>query len=238
MFQFMTPSMLTKISDLREAERSIFIIATNYEDHIDRAIKRKGRVDELLLWLPMDLKARTEQFKKFVDHAFNDSTAKSDGLPEWTPETESALKEFAKRTSLLTYPELETCFKQVEKRPTSSNRQTFRQDYVEQLAKLHEDRIPKPDLSLEAYENRTKSAPEKSEEEYVQRPYEEYASLLILKGESGNVEGEESFLALVNRWCNDSPDDYQRKWQRIKRRAKEYGLESWVSKAERSIRKS
>jgi hypothetical protein len=53
LFQFLTPGMLTKIADLRKTKRSIFIIATNYADRIDPAIKRTGRIDkQYLLPLP------------------------------------------------------------------------------------------------------------------------------------------------------------------------------------------
>jgi hypothetical protein len=58
LFQFLTPGMLTKINDLRSAERSIFIIATNYENRIDPAIKRPGRIDRLYLLLPPNLAKR------------------------------------------------------------------------------------------------------------------------------------------------------------------------------------
>ncbi len=53
LFQFLTPGMLTKINDLGKKKRSIFIIATNYENRIDPAVKRKGRIDKrYLLQLP------------------------------------------------------------------------------------------------------------------------------------------------------------------------------------------
>lgn len=60
MLQFMTPSMLTKINDLRRTERNIFLIGTNYADRIDPAIKRVGRIDHKLLVLPPDLRRRQE----------------------------------------------------------------------------------------------------------------------------------------------------------------------------------
>jgi hypothetical protein len=45
--------MLTKINDLGKKNRSMFVIATNYENRIDPAIKRKGRIDKrYLLELP------------------------------------------------------------------------------------------------------------------------------------------------------------------------------------------
>ena len=48
-FQFMTPGMLTKLNDLRQAERVIFIVTTNYANRIDSAIKRVGRIDKRYL---------------------------------------------------------------------------------------------------------------------------------------------------------------------------------------------
>jgi hypothetical protein len=63
MLQFMTPSMLTKINNLRRAERVVFMVGTNYADRIDRAIKRAGRIDERLLVLPPDLTRRRQIIK-------------------------------------------------------------------------------------------------------------------------------------------------------------------------------
>ena len=68
LFQFLTPGMLTKINDLREAKRSIFIIATNYANRIDPAIKRPGRIDKQYLLLPPDLSKREKIIvKEFED---------------------------------------------------------------------------------------------------------------------------------------------------------------------------
>lgn len=64
LFQFMTPGMLTKIADLRSMERVLFIVATNYEDRIDPAIKRTGRIDKQYLLLPPD---REKRLKIIVD---------------------------------------------------------------------------------------------------------------------------------------------------------------------------
>ncbi|MDD2466189.1 MAG: ATP-binding protein [Desulfobulbus sp.] len=63
-FQFMTPGMLPKINDLRKRERSIFIIATNYEERIDPAIKRSGRIDIKLPLMPPALKQRCKTINK------------------------------------------------------------------------------------------------------------------------------------------------------------------------------
>ena len=65
-FKFMTPGMLTKLQDLRDVENSIFIVATNYYERIDSAIKRRGRIDEhFLLCLP-DQQRRLEILHQFA----------------------------------------------------------------------------------------------------------------------------------------------------------------------------
>jgi MoxR-like ATPase len=66
MFQFMTNSMLTKIKDLRDKEGPVFVIATNYAERIDTAIKRTGRVDEQLLLLPPDREQRKNIINELV----------------------------------------------------------------------------------------------------------------------------------------------------------------------------
>jgi hypothetical protein len=65
-FQFMTPGMLTKLNDLRRRRGALFIIATNYEDLIDPAIKRPGRVDARFLVLPPDAKQRRRILKNLL----------------------------------------------------------------------------------------------------------------------------------------------------------------------------
>lgn len=69
-FQFMTPGMLTKLNSLREKKRSIFLIATNYGERIDPAIRREGRVDfSLLIQLPDKAKRRQLVLVRLADHA-------------------------------------------------------------------------------------------------------------------------------------------------------------------------
>ncbi|MCP4968950.1 MAG: ATP-binding protein [bacterium] len=57
-FQFMTPSMLTKFQDLRDHNRLIFLISTNFGYKIDPAMIRPGRIDKQVLVLPPDLDRR------------------------------------------------------------------------------------------------------------------------------------------------------------------------------------
>lgn len=61
-FTFLTPSFLTKLQDLHDAAKQqefIFILGTNYRDHIDPAAKRSGRIDEQLAVVYSDQVART-----------------------------------------------------------------------------------------------------------------------------------------------------------------------------------
>jgi SpoVK/Ycf46/Vps4 family AAA+-type ATPase len=79
MLQFMTPSMLTKINDLRRTELVIFMVGTNYADRIDSAIKRAGRIDERLLVLPPDLSRREQVIRDALQEL---GDARADNLDE------------------------------------------------------------------------------------------------------------------------------------------------------------
>jgi ATPase family associated with various cellular activities (AAA) len=65
-FKFMTPGMLTKLQDLRERENCIFVVATNYYERIDSAIKRRGRIDEHFLLSIPDERQRLRILETFV----------------------------------------------------------------------------------------------------------------------------------------------------------------------------
>jgi hypothetical protein len=98
MFQFMTPSMLTKINTLRRTRRSIFVIATNYAERIDGAIKRPGRIDIQIPLLPPNLAQRRKFLRDFVE-----DPKENIGLT-LTAEDYDLL---AKSTPLFTFTELE-----------------------------------------------------------------------------------------------------------------------------------
>lgn len=94
LFQFLTPGMLTKFNDLRAAKRSIFIIATNYANRIDPAIKRIGRIDQKLLLLPPDQRRREQMIEKALELA-NGKRAPTDKIASPTAEAERSLAEAA-----------------------------------------------------------------------------------------------------------------------------------------------
>jgi hypothetical protein len=82
LFKFLTPGMLTKINDLRKAQRSIFIIATNYANRIDPAIKRPGRIDRQYLLLHPDLEKREAILSKLLPKTFRVKTAQLRSMAE------------------------------------------------------------------------------------------------------------------------------------------------------------
>jgi hypothetical protein len=81
-FKFMTPGMLTKLQNLRDMERCIFIIATNYGERIDSAIKRRGRVDEQFLLCLPDQGRRRNLVTRFLKKAIEtDCDAQNKAAP-------------------------------------------------------------------------------------------------------------------------------------------------------------
>jgi len=97
MFQFMTPSMLTKLNDLREIEGVVFVIGTNYEERIDSAVKRAGRIDDNFLLLPPALDERgaiVSGFLRSQEYELRSTTA------------DRIARLVAQETPLFTYTEL------------------------------------------------------------------------------------------------------------------------------------
>lgn len=82
LFKFLTPGMLPKFNNLRSAERCIFIVATNYDNRIDPAIKRTGRIDKRYLLPLPDSKRRELTLKKFglAQDGFTDELKKASVL--------------------------------------------------------------------------------------------------------------------------------------------------------------
>jgi len=60
LFKLLTPGMLTKLNELSDQKSVVFVIATNYYERIDRAIKRVGRIDARYLVLPPDMGKRAQ----------------------------------------------------------------------------------------------------------------------------------------------------------------------------------
>jgi hypothetical protein len=90
LFKLLTPGMLTKLNDLSKQRRNVYVIATNYFERIDKAIKRPGRIHASYLVLPPSRAKRVKYLRARLQ-AWGD-------VP-----SEDAI---AERTVLCTYQEL------------------------------------------------------------------------------------------------------------------------------------
>lgn len=117
-FQFMTPGMLPKLNDLRAKANNIFVIATNYEERIDPAIKRKGRIDIQYPLLPPDEHTRKRIIMNFID--MNDIAEKT---RTQTTKFKQRIEEFAGKLAavkaLCTYNDLESSKDEIIEKATS-----------------------------------------------------------------------------------------------------------------------
>ena len=64
--QFLTTSMLPKLTKLHEQKRVIFFMATNFQNRFDPAIKRAGRFDLLLCMGPPCLESKLKDLHLFL----------------------------------------------------------------------------------------------------------------------------------------------------------------------------
>ncbi|ACC74067.1 ATP-binding protein [Paraburkholderia phymatum] len=141
-FQFMTPGMLTKLNDLRRKERCLFVVATNYEDRIDAAIKRTGRIDRNYLVLPPDAEKRKYFIQQWIGEILlND--AREERLFGTHVVTNDEWALLKKKSLFLGFSDIEGAVKQVRR----SEERT-----VDELAKVLGNRART--TSLEAYQSR------------------------------------------------------------------------------------
>ena len=63
---FLTTYMLPKLTKLHDRGRSVFLMATNFEDRFDDAIKRAGRFDLLLCMGPPTLEEKCAKLSSFI----------------------------------------------------------------------------------------------------------------------------------------------------------------------------
>jgi SpoVK/Ycf46/Vps4 family AAA+-type ATPase len=94
-FRFMTTSMLPKLQALKSAGAIIFGIATNYQERLDKAITRQGRVDRDWAIFPPDFTSRILLIGGKFKPEITDSDARA----------------FAATTPFFSYPELKVTVK-------------------------------------------------------------------------------------------------------------------------------
>jgi len=179
-FQFMTPGMLTKLNELRRLKRSIFVIATNFAERIDPAIKRSGRIDQPVLCPPFTKEERIEVMKKLIDGLVKPRSKAAD-LPDWIEADTARIARAADQTPLHVFGSLRLLVERAAERVPNKTIEAiaFRGALTEQLEKL---RIP-PEISLASYKKRGFDG---NASEYDQKPYEEYLALLLIEAEVAN----------------------------------------------------
>lgn len=168
LFKLLTPGMLTKLGDLADRSRVIFVVATNYYERIDRAIKRPGRIGGRYLVLPPDSRQRRRHLTK--------------EQPElWSAISTKNRRKVVTDTVRYTYRELDDLAGDVKKRQASGT--TADEAVVAALDAF------RPIITIGGYWQRlglksTGSEVVEAKAETVERPYEELALLAYLELEA------------------------------------------------------
>jgi len=176
-FRLLTPGMLTKLNDLAKRQSVLFIIATNYYERIDAAIKRPGRIDARYLVLPPSATQRRE----FLKHK------KQLGAERWRSLSAKQRKEVVSQSARFTYSELQQLVRQVLRRHDGA-----RDDALAAELKAAIHNAP-PMARWELYDLRLQPVEKQgvTEAGANERPWEEYALLAFLDANAGRqVRGE------------------------------------------------
>lgn len=169
-FKLLTPGMLTKLNVLAKQHRVIFIIATNYYERIDRALKRPGRIDARYLVLPPDLRQRRARLEQVV--------------AGWKTLEPQEAEPIATATALFTYRELDELAAHVKKRLEGPSPPPPLATALEESV-----REAPPMISLETYSSRlgmkwNDGALVETAVDTVEQPWEEISMLANLKRET------------------------------------------------------
>jgi adenylate kinase family enzyme len=190
-FQFMTPSMLTKIKDLRDKEWSVFVIATNYAELIDSAIKRPGRIDEQVLLLPPDLYRRKYITEKLVKKELKRrKEVLGDRATKEPPVLQPDIAEIARKTPLYVFTELKMLVATIARNVWAGESPT---NATENALKQYSATI-----NLDSYESRFPVG-----EDVSRGPWKEFALLVYLKAEVGAHKLEDWDRAVLQKIIDD-----------------------------------
>lgn len=173
-FQFMTPGMLPKFNDLRAKANNIFIIATNYEERIDPAIKRKGRIDIRYPLLPPDEKTRQQIIMDFINTS-NVKKAIGELKTTHKQRIENFTKQLSVSTALCTYGDLKSAKYEIEQKAI----QVATESIEANSAAMEIDCLPS--ISIAQYNSRIKEQ---------QKPWHE----MLFVAHLGNTELTEAMI--------------------------------------------
>jgi hypothetical protein len=214
--QLMTPSMLTKLNDLRRKRKLLFVVSTNYFERIDRAIRRPGRIDQHFLISPFDQKSRAVLLRNFI--------CKFKGLGqkgkdwEFPSNAETRLNNIAKLAPLLVFEELKGVFDRSTSRLGKGDIKGLLRNLEREIRRVN------PSITLESYKRKfgeNKLDPEP--------PFMEFFFLCFL-------------LAEVDQTDSETRRFFQERWKEWKERNAPdvSGLTSdgWVKEQLRRLAKS
>jgi hypothetical protein len=111
--QFLTTSMLPKLSMLHDEARVLFFMATNHQGSFDEAIKRPGRFDLLICMAPSLWKVKINNLEKYMIYDADKENVKKirETLIEWIPVGD----DLAKVLDLFTFGELKSFLEHIIK---------------------------------------------------------------------------------------------------------------------------
>lgn len=107
--RFLTTYMLPKLAKLHDRGRLVFLMATNFQEKFDDAIKRAGRFDMLLCMGPPTLQAKCNSLHTFygMDEGSTDTRAAGDKIMRFASQKGPRALWLADQLSLLTFGEFE-----------------------------------------------------------------------------------------------------------------------------------
>ena len=165
-FQFITPGMLPKLHDLRDKGKIIFVVATNYAERIDGAIKRDGRLDKQLLLLPPDKSGRKRIIKEVLEKR---SLEIDEGF-------ETSLEKIAKCSCLLTWKDLDAISKNLDGVSVKEKLDCFAKKAEEK------ERIINPSYYLNRFfSGNTGENGGRKLKEIGKSPWKEFLSLIVIE---------------------------------------------------------
>jgi MoxR-like ATPase len=221
-FQFMTPGMLTKLRNLRRKSRAIFIIATNYEERIDKAAKRQGRLDSRLLMPPPNMAGRIQILRQIISERI-DNNLKAD----FKTKASELLLPVAEQTRLKSFAELKELV--VSAASGLKKEEKDKPDkIIKTLTQFAKEASP-ASISLMTYRPRFES------DNFPQKPYREFFVLLFLNLESGGElqnEDEKELAEMVLRMFLDIDEE---DWKSMNTKEKRKKIKDEIDREFRNV---
>lgn len=178
-FKLITPGMLTKLNDLTGRKEVVFVVATNYFERIDPAIKRSGRISLRLLVLPPDAGQRMRFITEGADF-------KGPLFPGWDTVSQKGKNAVVDQTALFTYGELQDLAKGLGE--SAAKGDGLKNEILDRCSEFSST------ISVASYKNRVIELP--NEWEVIEGgPLEEFVMVTYIAAESNQVsESDRSWI--------------------------------------------